>query len=160
MDTIFARFRNCWGTRMWVQPSHSTASQQDFNNKTFRIIHPFHPYKNIEFEIDSLKRIAYESRVFFFNTKGRKSSVPLHWTDIGPEDPFVAVSAGRSFFRVEDLLGLVRLIEEINSAKRKWARLMIRWGVKEIMPQMLNKICRIFCWLNAVIIPKIFNKPI
>ncbi len=101
------------------QPNHSTASQQDFSNKTFRIIHPFHPYKNIEFEIDSEKRIAYERRVFFFNTKGRKSSVPLHWTDIGPEDPFVAVSAGRSFFRVEDLLGLVRLFGEIKRANRK-----------------------------------------
>jgi hypothetical protein len=101
------------------QPSRSTASHQNFDNKTFRIIHPFHPYRDIEFEIDHVKRIAYERRVFFFNTKGRKSSVPLHWTDIGPEDPFVAVSAGRSFFRVEDLLGLVRLIEEINSANRK-----------------------------------------
>ena len=58
-------------------------------------------------------------RVFFFNAKGRKSSVPHHWTDIGPEDPFVVVSAGRSLFRVEDLLGLVRLIEEIYSASRK-----------------------------------------
>jgi len=105
--------------RIYRQPNHSTASQQDFSNKTFRIIHPFHPYKNIEFEIDYVKRIAYESRVFFFNTKGRKSSVPLYWTDIGPQDPFVAVSAGRSLFRVADLLGLVRLIEEINSAMRK-----------------------------------------
>jgi hypothetical protein len=101
------------------QPGHSTTSQQDFNNKTFRITHPFHPYRNIEFEIDHVKRIAYESRVFFFNTKGRKSSVPLYWTDLGPQDRFVVVSAGRSFFQVEDLLGLVRLIEEISSAKRK-----------------------------------------
>jgi hypothetical protein len=101
------------------QPSPSTASHQNFDNKTFRIIHPFHPYRDIEFEIDHVKRIAYESRVFFFNTKGRKSSVPLYWTDIGPQDPFVAVSAGRSFFRVEDLLGLVRLIGEIKSANHK-----------------------------------------
>ena len=86
-------------TRICQQPNHITASQQDFSNKTFRITHPFHPYKNIEFEIDSERRIAYERRVFFFNTKGRKSSVPLHWTDIGPEDPFVAVSAGCSFFQ-------------------------------------------------------------
>ena len=105
--------------RIYQQPSHSTTSQRDFNDKTFRITHPFHPYRDIEFEIDHVKRIAYESRVFFFNTKGRKSSVPLYWTDIGPQDPFVAVSAGRSFFRVEDLLSLVRLIEEISSAKRK-----------------------------------------
>ena len=105
--------------RICQQQDRSTASHQDFNNQTFRIIHPFHPYNNIMFEIDSVKRIAYESRVFFFNTKGRKSSVPLQWTDIGPKDPFVVVSAGRSLFRVEDLLGLVRLIEEICSARRK-----------------------------------------
>jgi len=107
------------GTRIFRQQDRSTASHQNFDNKTFRIIHPFHPYNNIKFEIDSVKRIAYESRVFFFNTKGRKSSVPLHWTDIGPADPFVVVSGGRSLFRVEDLLGLVRIIEEICSASRK-----------------------------------------
>ena len=99
--------------------SHSTASQENFNYKTFRIIHPFHPNRNIEFEIDSVRRLASECRVFFFNTKGRKSSVPLDWTDIGAVDPFVAVSAGRALFRVEDLLGLVHLIKEISSAKRK-----------------------------------------
>ncbi|MBW2634031.1 MAG: site-specific integrase [Deltaproteobacteria bacterium] len=37
---------------------HSTASQQNFSNKTFRITHPFHPYRNIEFEIDSVRRSA------------------------------------------------------------------------------------------------------
>ena len=55
----------------------------------------------------------------FFNAKGRRSSVPFVWTDIGQEDPFVAVSAGRALFRVEDLLGLVRLIGEINGANQK-----------------------------------------
>ena len=104
---------------IYRQQSRSTASHQNFDSKTFRIIHPFHPYKDIEFEIDHVKRIAYERRVFFFNTKGRKSSVPLYWTDIGPQDPFVTVSAGRALFRVEDLLGLVRLIGEIKSANRK-----------------------------------------
>ena len=117
--TISEKSKCSWATSAYPQPSRSTASYQNFDNKTFRIIHPFHPYKNTEFEIDSVKRIAYESRVFFFNTKGRKSSVPLDWTDIGPQDPFVAVSAGRAFFRVADLLGLVRLMGEINSAKRK-----------------------------------------
>ena len=100
-------------------PSHSTASQQDFSNQTFRIVHPFHPYRNIEFEIDSVRQLPGECRVFFLNAKGRKSSVPLQWTDIGPEDPFITVSAGRAHFRVEDLLSLVRLIGEIKSAKRK-----------------------------------------
>jgi hypothetical protein len=104
---------------MFAQQSHSTASHQDLDNKTFRIIHPFHPYRNIAFEIDSVRRIATGCRVFFYNTKGRRSSVPLHWTDIGPKDPFIVVSAGRSLFRIEDLLGLVRLIEEIDGVRRK-----------------------------------------
>ena len=105
--------------RALKQQSRSTTSHQNFDNKTFRITHPFHPYRGIEFEIDSVRRLAYEFRVFFYNAKGRRSSVPHHWTDIAPTDPFVAVSAGRSLFRVEDLLGLARLIGEINSTKRK-----------------------------------------
>ena len=113
------RFRCLWAIHGLPQPSHSTASQQNFNLKTFRIIHPFHPYRDIEFEIDNLRRVPGGCRVFFLNKKGRKSSVPLDWTDIGPKDPFVAVSAGRALFRVEDLLDLVRLIGEINSANRK-----------------------------------------
>ena len=111
--------RCCYATQTCQQLRHSTASQQNFNNKTFRIIHPFHPFRNIEFEIESVRRLPGECRVFFLNTKGRKSSVPLDWTDIGPKDPFAVVSAGRAFFRVEDLLGLARLIEEIKNVKRK-----------------------------------------
>ena len=45
--------------------------------------------------------------------------MPLDWTDIGPKDPFVIVSAGRSLFRVEDLLSLASLIAEINRANRQ-----------------------------------------
>ena len=144
--------KSFYAMQIYRQQSCSTASHQNFDNKTFRIIHPYHPYRNIDFEIDSVRRIAYECRVLFFNAKGRRSSVPLHWTDIGPEDPFVAVSAGRSLFRVEDLLGLVRLIKEINSANRKWADRMLKWVVRGIMPQVINNICRIF-------LAKHYNKP-
>ena len=38
-------------------------------------------------------------------------SVPANWTDIVPEDPVVKLSAGRSHYRVEDLVELVELIE-------------------------------------------------
>ena len=104
---------------IFKQPSLATASHQNFNNRTFRIIHPFHPYKNIEFEIDMVRTVPGGRRVFFFNQKGRKSSVPLDWTDIGAKDPFVVISAGRAFFRVEDLLGLVRLLGEIKNGSVK-----------------------------------------
>jgi hypothetical protein len=111
--------KSSFGMHICQQPRHSTASHQDFDNETFRIIHPFHPYRGIEFQVDSIRRLAYEHRVLFFNPKGRRSSVPLDWTDIGPKDPFVVVSASRSLFRVEDLLHLVDLIAEINEAMRQ-----------------------------------------
>ena len=111
--------RCCCVIRIYQQRNQSTASHHNFSHKTFRIIHPFHPYRNIEFEVNHVRQIPGELRVFYYNTKGRRSSVPLEWTDIGPMDPFVAVSDGRALFRVEDLLRLVRLIEEVRSASQK-----------------------------------------
>ncbi len=38
-------------------------------------------------------------------------SLPTGWTDVIGDDPFVVVGAGRSAFRVEDLLALAALME-------------------------------------------------
>ena len=103
----------------WLRSGVPTAPQQDLNNRTFRIIHPFHPLKDIEFEVDTIRTLPGERRVFFFNQKGRKSSIPLDWTDIEPQDPFIVVSGGRALFRVEDLLGLARLIGEVRNRSGK-----------------------------------------
>jgi hypothetical protein len=37
--------------------------------------------------------------------------LPTGWTDAGAVDPFVALAAGRSLFRVEDLIELARQID-------------------------------------------------
>lgn len=51
-----------------------------------------------------------------FNRDGRLVSIELAWTDAAGElDPFVAASAGRSYFRVEDLLRLAEMIERLKS---------------------------------------------
>jgi len=50
--------------------------------------------------------------LFFHDNHGQLSLIPLAWTSLAPEDPFVIVSAKRSWFRVVDLLELVRLIED------------------------------------------------
>ena len=100
------------------------------NHRTFRIIHPFHPFKNKEFEIDTIRTLPGERRVYFFNQKGRKSSIPLDWTDIEPQDPFLVVSAGRALFRVEDLLELARLVGELKGRNSKRARIVRMNGVK------------------------------
>jgi len=59
-----------------------------------------------------------EERVWFHDTKGRLISLPAVWTSVVAEDAFVAVSAGRSMFRVAELLALARLIEELRGLEQ------------------------------------------
>ena len=57
-----------------------------------------------------------EDRVFFFDEEGVHRSLPRGWTDAGHVDLFVAMAAGRSALRVEDLVELTELIAEIRGA--------------------------------------------
>jgi hypothetical protein len=41
-------------------------------------------------------------------------SLPTSWTDFGEPDVFVSISAGRSAFRVQDLLDLLEIMEGIR----------------------------------------------
>ena len=52
----------------------------------------------------------------FFRKPGdqRVSSVPASWTDVEGPDPFVAMSAGRSHFRVADLIELAAVLREMT----------------------------------------------
>ena len=52
--------------------------------------------------------------MYFQGPHNVPSSISSHWTDLVVEDPFVVMSAGRSYFRVEDLLELARLIERLK----------------------------------------------
>ncbi len=60
-----------------------------------------------------------EDRVFFFDDDGNLTSLPAGWTDVDPLDPFVVIAAGRSAFRIDDLLSLASLLEGIRPAKPK-----------------------------------------
>ena len=55
-----------------------------------------------------------EERVYFYDSEGQLTALPAAWTDVFSPDPFVAISAGRSSFRVTDLLELVRLITRLR----------------------------------------------
>jgi hypothetical protein len=50
---------------------------------------------------------------------------PATWTDAGPSDPFIVLSRGRAVGRFEDLLRLVKLIEDLKQS-----------GVKEFRPDV------------------------
>jgi hypothetical protein len=81
----------------------------------FRITHPFHPRAGEAFD---LIRYARSWRREIVEGQGKRGDViwlPVAWTDAGPEDPFLVMSKGRSWFRVEDLVRLVALIEEVRS---------------------------------------------
>ncbi len=69
-----------------------------------------------------------EDRVFFLDEEGTQRSLPRGWTSVGDPDPFVALAAGRSGVRVEDLLALVELVDGLRAAGGE------RRSVREILP--------------------------
>ena len=52
--------------------------------------------------------------MFYLEEKGELHSFPARWTSAVADDPWVIISAGRSMFRVDDLLELVLLIQGIK----------------------------------------------
>jgi hypothetical protein len=66
-----------------------------------------------------------EDRVMYFDAHGRLRSMPASWTSLAGEDAFAQVSAGRSWFRVDDLLKLAALLDQFGEARR-----LPRRGVK------------------------------
>jgi hypothetical protein len=61
-----------------------------------------------------MRRTWKQDRVFFFGDGGTLMSLPRAWTDAADPDVFVMLAAGRSPFRVEDLLVLAELIDGLG----------------------------------------------
>jgi hypothetical protein len=78
-----------------------------------RVTHPFHPLCGREFEFVARRNNWGEDRVCFHDERGELKSLPAAWTDVVEPDPFVVVAAGRSPFRVEDLLALADLLASL-----------------------------------------------
>jgi Family of unknown function (DUF5372) len=70
-----------------------------------------------EFELVSYRNNWGEDRVWFQDGNGRLHSLPTGWTDAVAIDPFIAVAAGRSLFRVADLLELTKWIDGPGSER-------------------------------------------
>jgi hypothetical protein len=70
-----------------------------------------------------------EDRVYFLDANGLLVSLPASWTSAVPEDPFVAIAAGRSHFRYQDLIELVKLTEGLS-------RPLGNRSVKEMTPRL------------------------
>jgi hypothetical protein len=84
----------------------TTAPQPDVAAQTFRVTHPFHPWRGRPFELVAYKNAWGEDRVYFYDDEQRLVAFPAVWTDVIAIDPFVLIASGRAFFRAGDLLEL------------------------------------------------------
>ena len=92
-----------------------TAARVSELKGVFRITHPFHPRRGEELELLAYRRGFGYEMVEGRDASGALVSVPLSFTDAAfEEDPFLAISAGRAFFRASDLLRLAELISELG----------------------------------------------
>lgn len=82
----------------------------------FRIIHPFHPLRGAAYELVTRKLTWGEDRVFYYDPSGKLKSLLTNVTDVVATDAFDRISAGRSAFRVDDLLELWRLFDRRKQA--------------------------------------------
>ena len=76
--------------------------------------HPFHPWHGREFVFVGVRQTWEEDRVFLLDADGTQRSLPSAWTDAAAPDPFVVVAAGRSAFRVADLLAVAALLDGLR----------------------------------------------
>ena len=80
------------------------------------VTHPFHPRSGETFELLEYRRSwGARSSVDCRDEDGRVLTFDLEWTDAaGALDPFTAASAGRSHFRVAELVHLVQLLKQLR----------------------------------------------
>ena len=81
-------------------------------------MHPFHPLCGAEYELVTRKLNWGEDRVFYYEAGGRLKSLMSNVTDVIARDAFDRISAGRSTFRIDDLLELRRLLEKHKNGER------------------------------------------
>lgn len=77
--------------------------------------HRFHPWFGRRLEFVKRRKNWNRDRVYVCDEGGALVSLPVEWTDLAAEDPFVAVAAGRAPFHVERLLELADLVARLSS---------------------------------------------
>ena len=92
----------------------SVAPGSSDGDGVFRIVHPFHPGHGQQFPIVTIRHNWGEELLYYRDQEGKLVPVPARWTDRVAPDPVVAISAGRSPFRLEDLLELTRLVAALG----------------------------------------------
>ncbi len=76
--------------------------------------HPFHPRHGEELDYFEYRSDFTGKRVYFHDEPGCLTSMPAEWTSVVPPDEFELIGAGRARFRVDDLVVLANLVEQIR----------------------------------------------
>jgi hypothetical protein len=97
----------------------STARDPVDEKRSLRITHPFHPLRGKTFKLIERRTTWGEDRVYFHDVSGEFRRLPTAWTSVSARGVFETISAGRSHFRVEDLLQLVALIAQEKQARQR-----------------------------------------
>jgi hypothetical protein len=98
----------------WSRPKPlSNAHLLDREADRVRVTHPFHPLFDRELEIVDRRHFQDEEYVYVDIGNSEVARLPEVWTSLGPADPFIAISAGRSIFLVKDLVRLSRLVADL-----------------------------------------------
>ena len=80
------------------------------------VTHPYHPLHGQRLVLVTEQQTWGEDRVYYHNDRGELVSLPRAWTSRRPLDPFVALSAGRCPFRLEDLLAVAQHLKRRREA--------------------------------------------
>jgi hypothetical protein len=91
----------------------ANAPKGDDAGPRFRVTHPFHPLFGQLLELTAQAREWGEDRVYYRDSTGRTRFLPARWTSMAAAEPFVLISAGRAYFRVEDLVRLHNRLKEL-----------------------------------------------
>jgi hypothetical protein len=78
------------------------------------VVHPFHPLTGREFELVGYAHTWGEHRVYYREPGSEVlRSLPASWTDVQGPNLSIVLGEGRSYFRVDDLLALAGLLQEL-----------------------------------------------
>jgi hypothetical protein len=99
---------------MYRPKPRSTAHPCDVETHTAQITHPFHPLTGKVLEVVDRGRCIDGEIVFLEHEDDRVIRIPAAWTSLGPIDELVVLSGGRSPLRVDDLLRLSELVDELR----------------------------------------------
>jgi len=89
------------------------------NARAFRVTHPFHPLFGRELPLLERGAPWGHDLVSFVDDAGKVRKFPTAWTDLVGPDPWLVVSAGRSAFRLDDLLLVVELVGRLANDKKQ-----------------------------------------